>query len=154
MLGRGGRQCFVGQAHNALLLQQTCEDQLCCSRMHTAEPVSLMQLPDPCLLAVLQCCADDAVSLASAARAHSRLHQAAVLALSNITAYSRTQQHVDSSVVYLFNHGHHVDSLVLKGPGGSAAGSPTPQPAAAQPKDNVPGPAAAARQRVSGRAAT
>ena len=84
--------------------------------MDGAGPASLVQLPDPCLLAVLKCCADDRVSLANAALTHSRLHQAAVLALSSVTVYARTQQHVDSLLMYLSKHGGHVDSLALEGP--------------------------------------
>jgi hypothetical protein len=67
-----------------------------------AAPSWLLALPDPCLLAVLQCCAaDDRRSLFSAARAHSRLHQAAVLALSSITAVVSHQQQADSVLVYV-----------------------------------------------------
>jgi hypothetical protein len=50
----------------------------CCSSL-------LLALPDPCLLTVLQyCAADDQRGLCSAARAHSRLHQAAVEVLCSI----------------------------------------------------------------------
>ena len=45
--------------------------------------VTLLQLPDPCLLAVLRCC--DTRSKCSAASAHSRLHEAAAAALTSIT---------------------------------------------------------------------
>jgi hypothetical protein len=49
-------------------------------------PSLLLALPDPCLVAVLRCCAADSqCSLFNAARAHSRLRQAAVLALRSIT---------------------------------------------------------------------
>jgi hypothetical protein len=55
-------------------------------------PCLLLELPDPCLLAVLQCCAaDDLRSLLCAATAHSRLHQAAFAALRSITAVVRQQ---------------------------------------------------------------
>jgi hypothetical protein len=72
----------------------------------------LLQLPDPCLLAVLQCCSSDLVSLFSAARAHSRLHQAAVLALSSIP-FNRVkqQQQVDGLLQYLSAHGQHVNIM-------------------------------------------
>jgi hypothetical protein len=74
-------------------------------------------LPDPCLLAVLQCCAaDDQRSLFSAARAHSRLHQTAIAALHSISAAVPEQQQVDSVLQYLDRHGSHVDSLKLRGP--------------------------------------
>jgi hypothetical protein len=46
----------------------------------------LLALPNPCLLAVMQCCADDSRSLLGAATAHSRLQRAAVEALSSIAA--------------------------------------------------------------------
>jgi hypothetical protein len=62
-------------------------------RMKSGELALLLALPDPCLLAVLQYCAeDDRCSLFNAARAHSRLHQAAVLALRSIKAITNRQQ--------------------------------------------------------------
>jgi hypothetical protein len=51
----------------------------------------LLQLPDTCLLAVLQCLAEDAASLCNAARVHSRLHQAAVVALSSISIANKSR---------------------------------------------------------------
>ena len=75
----------------------------------------LLALPDPCLLAVLQCCAaDDQRSLCSAARAHSRLHQAAVLALRSITVVVTKQAQADHVLRYLEKHAKHVDSLELE----------------------------------------
>mgnify|MGYP001807265084 CR=1 FL=1 len=77
---------------------------------------SLLQLPDPCLVVVLRCCADDPRSMCSAARAHSRLHQAAVVALSSITVALANQQQLDSLMLgYLSNHSQHIDSISLKG---------------------------------------
>jgi hypothetical protein len=74
----------------------------------------LLQLPDACLLAVLQCLSDDATSLCRAARAHSRLHQAAVLALSNIHKVITTRQQVDGSLLpYLRKHGQRCGSITL-----------------------------------------
>jgi hypothetical protein len=74
----------------------------------------LLQLPDNCLLAVLQCLAEDATSLCSAARAHSRLHQAVVVALSSISRKLSTQEQVDHSLLpYLTKHGQHVGSIEL-----------------------------------------
>jgi hypothetical protein len=81
--------------------------------------VTLLQLPDPCLLAVLRCC--DTRSKCSAASAHSRLHEAAAAALTSITLdASRSskvlsrQPRLDSQVdVYLPRHGQHVDRLSL-----------------------------------------
>jgi hypothetical protein len=67
------------------------------------------------MLAVLRCCADDLRSLFSAARAHSRLHQAAVQVTSSIRAVVPQQQHADSVLLYLSNHGQHVHSIDLEG---------------------------------------
>ena len=90
----------------------------CClpCRMNTDNdaPASwLLQLPDPCLEAVLCCCASDPRSLFSAARAHSKLHQAAVLAANSIQADVFEQRHVNSVVQYLTNHGQHVHSAAM-----------------------------------------
>jgi hypothetical protein len=79
--------------------------------------MQLLQLPDPCLVVVLQCCADDQRSLFSAARAHSRLHQAAVLALSSITVCLKSQQQLHNLLLYLPKHGQQVDNMDLKGLG-------------------------------------
>ena len=82
----------------------------------------LLALPDPCLVAVLRYTygADeyekDAPSMFSAARAHSRLHQAAVLAVSSIKAHLMKQQQVDSILLYLTKHGKHILSLEVVGP--------------------------------------
>jgi hypothetical protein len=83
--------------------------------MADEEAVSLLQLPDPCLLAVLQCLADDAASLCSAARTHSRLHAAAVQALRSINPPEiKSQQLLDSMMPYLKQHGQNVDELCLR----------------------------------------
>lgn len=76
----------------------------------------LLALPDPCLLEVLQyCAAEDKRTLFNAARAHSRLQQAAVAALNSITAVNCNQQQVlDSVLLYLGKHGRHLDSVQLK----------------------------------------
>jgi hypothetical protein len=75
----------------------------------------LLELPDPCLLAVLQrCAADDQRSVLSAARAHSRLHQAAVAALHSISTVVPNQQHLDQVLLYLGKHGSHVGHIQLK----------------------------------------
>jgi hypothetical protein len=80
--------------------------------VYVNEPSLLLQLPDPCLLTVLQYCADDHCSLFSAARAHSRLHQAAVLALTSIKAVV-VEQHIDSLMLYLGKHGQQIESVDL-----------------------------------------
>jgi hypothetical protein len=86
--------------------------------MTVEEPRSLLlALPDECLVAVLQCCAaEDLSSLFSTSRSHSRLHQAAIAALQTISALVSQQQQADSMLMFLGKHGHHVDSLRLKGP--------------------------------------
>ena len=77
-------------------------------------PSLLVALPDPCLLEVLQFLAvDDQRSLLSAARAHSRLHQAAVNILRSVTAHCNTKQQVDSVLRYLRNHAQHVNKVEL-----------------------------------------
>jgi hypothetical protein len=77
---------------------------------------SLLDLPDPCLEAVLQFCADDDLcSMFSAARAHSRLHQAAAAALDSIYATPTQQQRVDGVLYYLSLHGQHINGLDLEG---------------------------------------
>lgn len=74
----------------------------------------MLQLPDECMLEVLRCHADDPRTLFSAARAHSRLHKAAVTVMT--AAHSSiqgrfTQQQVDSLQLYLSNHGRHITSI-------------------------------------------
>jgi hypothetical protein len=77
---------------------------------------SLLELPDPCVLALMQCCAaDDLRSFFSAARAHSRLHQAAKVALTSITFTVRNQRQADKLIVYLHQHGQHVAHVDLTG---------------------------------------
>jgi hypothetical protein len=83
---------------------------LSCYRTFDSSP--LLQLPDPCLLAVLQYCADDPRSLFSAARVHSRLHQAAVQTLSSIKAV--VNQHIADMMVYLAKYGSRIDSIELQ----------------------------------------
>jgi hypothetical protein len=76
----------------------------------------LLQLPDPCLLVVLQCSApDNQRSLFSAGRAHSRLHQAAVVALHSIKMHAGEQQQMDNMLQYLDKHGQQVNSIQLVG---------------------------------------
>ena len=78
----------------------------------------LLLLPDPCLLKVLQCCAaDDQRSLFSAARAHSRLHEAAVAALSSIAMVIFSPQQLDSVLLYLGKHCRQIDSIDLDAKG-------------------------------------
>jgi hypothetical protein len=86
--------------------------------MDEQQPPLLLQLPDPCLLEVLHCLVDDPSSLCSAARAHSRLHQAAVVRLNSISASVKTQQQLGTSLLpYLTKHGQHVGHIILEGPG-------------------------------------
>lgn len=96
----------------------------------TEAPPSLLDLPDPCLLAVLQRLVDYPASLLSAARAHSRLNQAAVVALSRNTANVRAQQQLDDSLLpYLGKHGQHVGSMLLQGRDPSFVGTFGDKPA-------------------------
>jgi hypothetical protein len=65
---------------------------------------------------VLQfCAADDQRSVFNAARAHSKLHLAAVAAPRSITAECKKQKHVGSVLRYLKTHGQNVDSIDLTG---------------------------------------
>jgi hypothetical protein len=75
----------------------------------------LLALPDHCLLAVMQHCADDTRSVPSAATAHTRLQQAAVAALSSTAPKQLDQARADSLLLYLAKHGQHVRSLALHG---------------------------------------
>jgi hypothetical protein len=85
-----------------------------CSINSNQQSVSrLLQLPDACLLEVLCRCTTDPRSLFSAARAHSRLHQTAVLAASSISAVVSEAQ-VDSVLEYLRRYGQHIDSIDLE----------------------------------------
>jgi hypothetical protein len=78
------------------------------------QPASwLLQLPDPCLLAVLRCCADGTCTMFSAARAPSRLHQAAVLAATSIRAVLTKQQQAERLLLYLDRYGQHISSMDL-----------------------------------------
>ena len=89
------------------------------SELLPSDTVSLTDLPDPCLLEVLQCLADDNTcnqqSLFRAARAHSRLHQAAVTVLRSVTAYVTTQQQLDGALLYLSRHAQHIDTIDISG---------------------------------------
>jgi hypothetical protein len=76
----------------------------------------LVQLPKPCLVAVLQHLTDDPANLFSAARSHSRLHQAAAVALRSIKAVISDSWTLDQSLLpYLARHGQYIDNLHLRG---------------------------------------
>lgn len=76
----------------------------------------LLQLPDSCLLVVLQhTAAQDQRSLFSAARAHSRLKQVAEVALCSISVTVTEKEQVDGVQLYLQQHSQHVDSITLQG---------------------------------------
>jgi hypothetical protein len=82
--------------HTAEVLEVIARCYVCCvlqaGRMDDDKSL-LLALPDTCLLAVLQCCAaDDQRSLFSAARAHGRLQQAAMVALHTISITTQDQQ--------------------------------------------------------------
>ena len=83
-----------------------------------AAAFELLQLPNACLLAVLQCLAaadTNHRSLFSAARAHSGLHAAAAEALSALQARVSRQQQADGALLYLARHGQHVTSVRFRG---------------------------------------
>jgi hypothetical protein len=94
-------------------------------RQGDKESFSLLQLPDACMLAVMRCCADDQHSLFSAARAHSRLHQVAMLALSSISVVLEQQEQPDSVLQYLAQHGQNVSSINLSMTNPYACETPT-----------------------------
>jgi hypothetical protein len=72
-------------------------------------------LPDTCLLEVLQICAgDDLRSVFSAARTHSRLHQAAAAAVSSITADLSQQKQLDGVLLYVDKYSRYVNSIDLR----------------------------------------
>jgi hypothetical protein len=74
----------------------------------------LLALPDPCLLKVLECCAQDGPqSLLNLAMPHNRLQQAAVSVLRDISVDVPNQQKMDSVLMYLGKYGEHVDSLAF-----------------------------------------
>jgi hypothetical protein len=82
----------------------------------------LLELPDPCLLAVLRETSEPTLydlfnqrSLINAARAHSRLLQLAVQVLPSIRVELKKQQQADSMVQYLVKHGQNIDSLEFWG---------------------------------------
>jgi hypothetical protein len=65
---------------------------------------------------VLQiCAADDLRSIFSAARAHSRLHQAAVAALSSITTSLSQQKQLNDVLLYVEKYSRYVDSISIEG---------------------------------------
>jgi hypothetical protein len=79
----------------------------------------LHELPDPCLLAILSCLTEEPRSRFSAALAHSKLHQAAVLALkdaapSSIEAVLDKQQEVKGMLLYMEQHGQNASSISLE----------------------------------------
>lgn len=90
-------------------------------RTQHAEPRSLLlELPEECLVAVMRCCAaDDLCSFFSAARSHSRLHQAAMAALHTVSAVVSQQQQADSMLLFLGKQGQQVDRLDLEQTGAS-----------------------------------
>jgi hypothetical protein len=75
----------------------------------------LLGLPDACLLEVLQYCSTDQRSLLSAARAHSRLHQAAAQILRSVNAVMTQQQQRNSALLYMHKHSQHIQAVILKG---------------------------------------
>ena len=99
---------------SCLLLSSSAARRLSQSQDQEPGHCSLIALPDACLLEVLQlCAANDLRSVFSAARAHSRLHQAAA-AVSSVTADLSQQEQVDSVLLYLDRHSRYVNSIELR----------------------------------------
>jgi hypothetical protein len=74
----------------------------------------LLELPDPALLKVLECCAANGQhSVFNVARAHSRLYAAAGMALRRMLAFATQPQTVDSAMLYLHKHGQCFEELIL-----------------------------------------
>jgi hypothetical protein len=74
---------------------------------------NIFDLPDHCLLAVMQLLVDNPVSLFSAAHAHSWLHQVAAVVLDRISTKDATQDKVNSMLPYLDKYGEAVHHLSL-----------------------------------------
>jgi hypothetical protein len=73
---------------------------------------SLLDLPDPCLLAIISHCRSDARTLCNAALAHSSLHSAAAPAHTSISLRIMPG-HMPSLLRFLTAHGQHVQHLHL-----------------------------------------
>ena len=93
----------------------------CLCRMDVRRQSCLLhELPDPCLEAILSCFTEEPRSLFSAALAHPRLHQAAVLALkdtapSSIRVELCQRQDVKGMLLYMEQHGQNASSISLQG---------------------------------------
>lgn len=84
-------------------------------RMELDTPTSLLCLPDQCLHTILVYCAEDTQqTLFQAARAHSRLHHAAAVVVTDIKAHVR-QQEADSLLLYIKRHSQHTRSITMTG---------------------------------------
>jgi hypothetical protein len=82
-------------------------------------PTCLLDIPDPCLLTVLQhVAATHQRSLFSAARSHSRLYSLASVAQRDIVAVFNNrwaaQQQIDSMLEYMRKYSPHIDSVALR----------------------------------------
>jgi hypothetical protein len=81
-------------------------------------PLSLLQLPEPCLHAVLRCHVEDPRSLFNAARAHNRLHAAAAVVLTSCSMKCSepepSQSQLHSLQLYLSRHRQNVRSLKVQ----------------------------------------
>jgi hypothetical protein len=78
-----------------------------------AAKTSLVDLPAPCLLAIMRHCSSDAGTLCSAAQAHSSLRSAAATAHTSITLHLSCGRHLWSLLRFLTAHGQHVRHLAL-----------------------------------------
>jgi hypothetical protein len=82
--------------------------------MDAEETLCLLQLPDPCLLAILQCLEHDPVSLSAAARTHSRLHKLSQMVPRHIRR-TIDEPEVDWLLKNLSKYGKNVQTLSLMG---------------------------------------
>jgi hypothetical protein len=83
--------------------------------MEAEEALCLLQLPGPCLLAILQCLEHDPASLYAAARTHSRLQKLSQIVPRHIRRTIQESE-VDRMLKNLSKYGKNVQTLVLKGP--------------------------------------
>lgn len=99
-----------------LMLLQGCRRHQA-SRGAADTAMSLLQLPDECLQAVLRCHANDLKTLCNAARTHSRLCQEAAAVLNSIrvcgvrVSPAKAQQQMNSLLAYSARHSGHISSI-------------------------------------------
>jgi hypothetical protein len=82
--------------------------------MEASQITTLLALPEPCLLAIVQHVATDPISLCAVARAHSKLHQLSKEVPRNAKRLV-DQEQLDSLLQYLKEHGRNVRCFELSG---------------------------------------